>query len=198
MCEDRRVRTCLFIDRLSIAWVSHAYVHIDREHSAPERVDATFCSAGRRVRKGLVIGRLRSPGCFMLISISVFFSRSWREISMRACHPVQCTMRAAKGLRDSNGRLAAERRQKGREACMRSSERAGAGPSAGFSLAWVCTSVRVERALMGILEAAEGSVPTRTMRARGHQAAPPAILHFPLANSLGPSQCRVPGGSPRR
>ena len=109
MCEDRRVRTRLFIDRLSIAWLSHAYAHIDLEHSAPERVDATFCSAGRRVRKGLVIGRIRSPGCFMLISISVFFSRSWRAISMRPCHPVHCTRRAAKGLRDIHGRLAAER-----------------------------------------------------------------------------------------
>ena len=54
----------------------------------------------------------------MLIEMFVFFSRSWRAISMRPCHPVHCTRRAAKGRRDINGRLAAERRQKGREACM--------------------------------------------------------------------------------
>ena len=113
----------LFIDRLSIASLSHAYVRIALDHSAPERVEATFCSAGRTVRIGLlVMGRLRSPGCVMLISISVFFSRSRRTISMRPRHPVHCTRRAAKGLRDINGRLAAERRQKGREACMRRSE----------------------------------------------------------------------------
>ena len=105
--------------------MSHAYAHIALEHSSPERVEATFCSAGRTGRIGLlVMGRLRSLGCVMLIEIFVFFSRSWRAISMRPCHPVHCTRRAAKGLRDINGRLAAERRQKGREACMRGSERA--------------------------------------------------------------------------
>ena len=36
----------------------------------------------------------------MLVSISIFFSRSWRAISMRPCHPVHCTRRAVKGLRD--------------------------------------------------------------------------------------------------
>ena len=71
-----------------------------------------------------MMGRRRSLGCVMLIEMFVFFSRSWRAISMRPCHPVHCTRRAAKGLRDINGRLAAERRQKGREACMRRSERA--------------------------------------------------------------------------
>ena len=80
-----------------------------------QRVEATFCSAGRTGRIGLlVMGRLRSFGCVMLIEISVFFSRSWRAISMRPCHPVHCTRRAAKGLRDINGRLAAERRQTGK------------------------------------------------------------------------------------
>ena len=105
----------LFIVRLPIASLSHAYVHIAFEHSSPERVEATFCSAGRTGRIGLlVMGRLRSLGCVMLIDISVFFSRSWRAISMRPCHPVHCTRRAAKGLRDINGRLAAERRQTGK------------------------------------------------------------------------------------
>ena len=86
----------LFIDRLSIASLSHAYVRIALDHSAPERVEATFCSAGRTGRIGLlVMGRLRSPGCAMLISISVFFSRSRRTISMRPRHPVHCTRRAA-------------------------------------------------------------------------------------------------------
>ena len=105
----------LFIVRLPIASLSHAYVHIALEHSAPERVEATFCSAGRTDRIGLlVMGRLRSLGCVMLIEISVFFPRSWRAISMRPCHPVHCTRRAAKGLRDINGRLAAEWRQTGK------------------------------------------------------------------------------------
>ena len=105
----------LFIVRLPIASLSHAYVYIALEHSAPERVGATFCSAGRTVRIGLlVMGGLRSLGCVMLIEIFVFFSRSWRAISMRPCHPVHCTRRAAKGLRDINGRLAAERRQTGK------------------------------------------------------------------------------------
>ena len=82
---------------------------------SPERVEATFCSAGRTGRIGLlVMGRLRSLGCVMLIEIYVFFSRNWRAISMRPCHPVHCTRRAAKGLRDINGRLAAERRQTGK------------------------------------------------------------------------------------
>ena len=105
----------LFIARLSIASLSHAYVHIALEHSSPERVEATFCSAGRTSRIGLlVMGRPRSVGCVMLIEMFVFFSRSWRAISMRPCHPVHCTRRAAKGLRDINGRLAAEWRQTGK------------------------------------------------------------------------------------
>ena len=58
----------LFIVRLTIASLSHAYVHIALEQSAPETVEATFCSAGRTVHTGLlVMGRLRSLGCFMFI-----------------------------------------------------------------------------------------------------------------------------------
>ena len=81
----------LFIVRLPIASLSHAYVHIALEHNAPERVEATFCSAGRTGRIGLlVMGRLRSLGCVMLIEISASREDGARSLCVRVN---QCTAR---------------------------------------------------------------------------------------------------------
>ena len=115
----------LFIVRLPIASLSHACVHSALVHSAPERGEATFCSAGRTGRIGLlVMGRLRSLGCFLLISISVFFSRSWHAISM--CRVTLCTGRGERQRDYATPTVDSQRRgaTQGREACMRRSERA--------------------------------------------------------------------------
>ena len=114
----------LLIGRLPIAPLSPAYVHIALEHSSPERVEATFCSAGRTGRIGLlVMGRLRSFGCVMFIETSASREDGARSLCVRV---TQCTARGELQRDYATPTVDSQRRgaKQGKEACMRRSERA--------------------------------------------------------------------------
>ena len=76
--------------------LSHAYVHIALEHSAPERVEATFCSAGRTVRIGLVVGGLGVVP--LAVSCSYPYQSSSREAGARflCVRFTQCSARGGR------------------------------------------------------------------------------------------------------